>query len=135
MDIARERLASEFDCPLYAALAVLGGRWKPLILWELLENGPQRFLALQRALRGIRKKVLSQQLQELVACGLVEKTTHRSKIPHTEYRLTGYGATTRPVLDALCTWGETVIGDPGGVLDLKARPLDNRDEEAYSSSR
>lgn len=106
MDVAREKLAAEFDCPLYSALAVLGGRWKPLILWHLIEEGPQRFLALQRLLHGVPKKVLSAQLKELIASGLVSKLTFETKAPATEYRVTDYGRSVAPVLDALCTWGE-----------------------------
>jgi DNA-binding HxlR family transcriptional regulator len=107
MDKARERLADRFECPLYCALSVLGGRWKPLILWHLVEEGPQRFLALQRRLDGVSKKVLSAQLKELEANGLVRKTVFESVPPHTEYSVTTYGESVRPVLDALCAWGET----------------------------
>ena len=106
MDKARERLANRFECPLYSALSVLGGRWKPLILWHLAEDGPHRFLALQRKLEGVSKKVLSAQLKELEADGLVQKTVFDSVPPHTEYAVTAYGESVRPVLDALCTWGE-----------------------------
>jgi DNA-binding HxlR family transcriptional regulator len=106
MDKVREALAARFECPLYTALVALGGRWKPLILWHLIEDGPQRFLTLQRKLDGVSKKVLSAQLKELVDAGLVSKTTAASKVPHTEYRVTRYGQSARPVLDALCSWGE-----------------------------
>ena len=118
MDRARTRLADEFDCPLYAALAVLGGRWKPLIMWHLVEDGPQRFLRLQRLLHGVPKKVLSQQLKELMAAGLIAKRTLATKVPHTEYRVTPYGTSVRTVLDALCTWGETHMDRM--VLDFSA---------------
>lgn len=107
MDKARDRLASRFECPLYSALAVLGGRWKPLILWHLVEDGPHRFLALQRKLEGVSKKVLSAQLKELEADGLIHKTVFGSIPPHTEYMVSPYGRSVRPVLDALCCWGET----------------------------
>jgi DNA-binding HxlR family transcriptional regulator len=106
MDKARERLADRFDCPLYSALSVLGGRWKPLILWHLVEDGPHRFLALQRKLAGVSKKVLSAQLKELETDGLIRKTTFESVPPHTEYCVSEYGQSARPVLDALCAWGE-----------------------------
>jgi DNA-binding HxlR family transcriptional regulator len=106
MDKARARLADRFDCPLYSALSVLGGRWKPLILWHLVEEGPQRFLALQRKLDGVSKKVLSAQLKELEADGLIRKAVFDSVPPHTEYSVSEYGDTVRPVLDALCAWGE-----------------------------
>jgi DNA-binding HxlR family transcriptional regulator len=106
MDSIRARLSVEFDCPLYLALAILGGRWKPLILWHLLESGPQRFLALQRTLRGVPRKVLSQQLKEMIEDGLVWKTARKAKVPHCEYGLTVYGRSVSPVLDALCAWGE-----------------------------
>jgi DNA-binding HxlR family transcriptional regulator len=50
---------------------------------------------------------MSQQLKELIAAGLVSKREWDSKIPHTEYGITPYGASVRPVLDALCDWGES----------------------------
>jgi DNA-binding HxlR family transcriptional regulator len=121
MDNARLRLADQFDCPLYGALAVLGGRWKPLILWHLLEEGPHRFLALQRTLHGVPRKVLSQQLKELVASGLVSKASLGRKVPHTEYRVTPYGRTVRPVLDALCGWGEAHAKRPDTQAALARR--------------
>jgi DNA-binding HxlR family transcriptional regulator len=109
MDKARERLAARFDCPLYTALSVLGGRWKALILWNLLEDGTHRFLALQRKLAGVSQKVLSQQLRELERDGLVQKTVFAVVPPHTEYRATPLAETVRPVLSALCNWGDAQL--------------------------
>ena len=106
MDKARTRLAVAFDCPLYTALAVLGGRWKPLILWHLLEDGAHGFLELHRAIHGVSKKMLVAQLRELEAAGLVRKATIAARVPRSEYSATAYARSTRHVLDALCDWGE-----------------------------
>lgn len=92
------------DCPVTAALDVIGGKWKPLILYEL-KKGPLRFGELRRALQGVRHKVLIEQLGELQDEGIVTKTMLTGKVVQSEYRLSEYGETLRPVLEGLALWG------------------------------
>ena len=120
MDKARTRLAAAFDCPLYTALAVLGGRWKPLILWHLLGDGPYGFLELHREIPGVSRKMLVSQLRELAEAGLVSKRTVAGRVPRSEYRATAYAQSTRHVLDALCTWGERHDGRRGHTHAVSA---------------
>src|SRR5919201_2583761 len=92
-------------CPVETAIAVIGGKWKPLILWHLGEGGGRRFLELQRLIPGITRKMLTQHLRELEKDGVVLRKNFNEMPPRVEYSLTRYGQTLRPLLRALCHWG------------------------------
>jgi DNA-binding HxlR family transcriptional regulator len=98
----RER---SYYCGLDAAIDVIGGKWKTLILWELHE-GPRRFGALRRGVVGISEKMLIQQLRELEADGLVHREAYHEIPPRVEYSLTDLGASLNEALLPLCNWGE-----------------------------
>ncbi|GAA2414342.1 helix-turn-helix domain-containing protein [Streptomyces glaucosporus] len=94
-----------FSCGLDAAVAVVGGKWKPLILWEL-HDGARRFGELRRSLRGISEKMLIQQLRELEADGIVHREVYREVPPRVEYSLTEAGSSLNKALLPLGDWGE-----------------------------
>lgn len=79
-----------FSCGLDAAAAVVGGKWKPLILWALHE-GPRRFGELRRAVQGVSEKMLTQQLRELESDGVIHREVYREVPPRVEYSLTPLG--------------------------------------------
>ncbi len=85
-------------------LAVLGGKWKPAILY-LLSSQTWRFNELSRAITGITQKMLTQQLRELEKDGLIKRKVYPEVPPKVEYSLTSYGKTLKPVLEAMNTWG------------------------------
>ncbi|HRN69895.1 MAG TPA: helix-turn-helix domain-containing protein [Candidatus Woesebacteria bacterium] len=85
-------------------LRVIGGKWKPLILWHLSEN-PIRFGELMRKMPGITQKMLTQQLRELEDDGLVIRKLYPEVPPRVEYSLSDYGKTLGPVLQAMSDWG------------------------------
>ena len=97
------------QCKAELALKVIQGRWKLLILRELLE-GVRRFSDLQRALggvgQGVSQKVLTAQLRELEADGVIARTVHPEVPPRVEYALMSLGRELMPVLDGLHAWGE-----------------------------
>jgi DNA-binding HxlR family transcriptional regulator len=97
------------DCKAELALKVIQGRWKLLILRELFD-GVRRFSDLQRALAGVQQgvsqKVLTAQLRELEADGVVRRTVHPQVPPRVEYALTELGQELLPVLEGLHAWGE-----------------------------
>jgi DNA-binding HxlR family transcriptional regulator len=86
-------------------LKVLGGKWKILILWHLRDEA-KRFSELKRLIPDVSEKVLTQQLRELEADGIVLRISHLSKSPKVEYSFTDYGRSLVPVLQSLCQWGE-----------------------------
>ncbi len=93
------------DCPVEAALAVVGGKWKPLLLWHLTTERVRRFGELQRLIPGVTKKMLTQSLRELERDGVVSRRIYAETPPRVEYSLSPYGRTIRPVMRALCHWG------------------------------
>ena len=95
---------SDPDCGLDVALAVMGGKWKPLILYHL-GYGPKRFGDLRRLVTGISEKVLIQQLRELVASGVLIRHDYREVPPKVDYTVTPFGQTLVEALRPLCSWG------------------------------
>lgn len=92
-------------CPVEAALEVIGGKWKGVVLWHLL-GGTLRFGQLRRAAGTVTQRTLTKQLRELEADGLITRTIHPVVPPHVDYALTPKGEALRGVLTALRTWGE-----------------------------
>jgi len=95
---------SERDrCPLYTAISAIQGRWKPMIFRRLGE-GPLGFGELRRAMPGVTIKVLRQQLRELEAEGLVDRSVREKPLGVT-YQISPHGQTLGPVFETLWTWG------------------------------
>ncbi|MDB9312842.1 helix-turn-helix domain-containing protein [Spirulina sp. CS-785/01] len=92
-------------CAVETTLRVIGGRWKVLILRELFQ-GVRRFGELQRALTGVTQKMLTQQLRELEADGIVHREVYPVVPPKVEYSLTPLGESLDPILQAMHDWGE-----------------------------
>ena len=91
-------------CGLDAALAVMGGKWKPLILYQL-HSGPKRFGELKRLVLGVSEKVLIQQLRELAAAGVLTRHDYQRVPPMVDYTMTAFGMTLARALMPLCEWG------------------------------
>lgn len=104
----------QFDCPVEATLSLIGGKYKPLILWYLIE-GPLHYMELQRMIPKATPKMLSQQLHDLEDCRMIHREVLPEKPPRTLYSLTPLGRSIIPVLDAMCDWG-------AGFLDGLGRP-------------
>jgi DNA-binding HxlR family transcriptional regulator len=96
---------SEYGCGLEAALAVVGGKWKVLILWAL-RSAPLRFGELRRQVDGISEKMLIQHLKELERDQVVVRKDFKEVPPRVEYALTDFGASLYEALAPLCDWGE-----------------------------
>lgn len=94
-----------FICGLDAALRVIGGKWKPLILF-FLGPGPKRYGALKRCVRGVSDKMLIQQLKEMEAHNIVLRTDYKEIPPRVDYALTPLGRSLADVMVPLCAWGE-----------------------------
>ncbi|WP_339834621.1 helix-turn-helix domain-containing protein [Paenibacillus sp. FSL R7-0272] len=94
------------DTPFGYTMSVIGGKWKMIILYLLAAKQPVRFNEMQRQIGAITYKVLSAQLKELEADGLVTRKEFPQIPPKVEYSLTSKAQTILPVLEQLCEWGE-----------------------------
>ena len=94
----------QFNCPVEATLFLIGGKYKPLILWYLIEK-PLHYMELQRMIPKATPKMLSQQLHDLEECGMLHREVIPDKPPRTLYSLTSFGRSIIPVLNAMCDWG------------------------------
>jgi DNA-binding HxlR family transcriptional regulator len=110
-DVHRERGA----CPLYTAIAVIDGRWKPM-LFQRLSSRPHGFGELRRAMPGVSAKVLRQQLRQMEEDGLVVKRLLTPARRGVRYRVTSYGRTLGPVFEALWRWGTRHVADRGTLV-------------------
>ncbi|WP_278261085.1 helix-turn-helix domain-containing protein [Nocardia sp. AG03] len=91
-------------CGMSLAIDVVGGKWKMHLMWVLGE-GPQRFGQIRRLLDGVSEKVLTENLRQLEAAGVVHREIYAEIPPRVEYSLTPLGETLRGALGALETWG------------------------------
>lgn len=91
-------------CPLTAALAAIGGKWKLIIVYWLAES-PKHFAALRKVMPGISQKVLTEQLRELVGDGIVERQPKGAIPAPVEYSLTDYGRALLPLVEDIRLWG------------------------------
>ena len=92
-------------CPVETTLMLIGDKWKVLILRDLMP-GTKRFGELQRSVGHVSQKVLTAQLREMEAQGLVLRTVYPEVPPRVEYSLTELGRSLEPILDAMRNWGE-----------------------------
>ena len=92
-------------CPVETTLMLIGNKWKVLILRDLMP-GTKRFGELQRSVGHVSQKVLTAQLRDMEAPGLVLRTVYPEVPPRVEYSLTALGRSLKPILDVMGAWGE-----------------------------
>lgn len=93
------------DCPVETTLLLISDKWKVLILRDLLQ-GTKRFSELKKSLGQVSQKVLTSQLRQMEANGLISRNVYAQVPPRVEYSLTELGRSLKPVLDAMVCWGE-----------------------------
>ena len=91
-------------CPVEVTLSVIGGKWKALILYQVI-SAPRRFNELRRLVPSVTQRMLTQHLRELEADGILHREVRAQVPPHVEYSLTEKGRTLVPILDAMASWG------------------------------
>ena len=99
-----ERYDCSTACPVEASLEIIGGKWKGIVLFHLLE-GTMRFNELKRKMGNVTQRMLTKQLRELEGDGLISRKVYAEVPPRVEYRLTDKGKSLRPILLALEKWG------------------------------
>ncbi len=93
------------ECGIEFTLSIMGGKWKPLILWFLAKNGIKRYGEIRRFIPSVTNKMLSQQLKELANDELIHRKDYKVIPPKVEYSITEKGKTLVPLLDFMCAWG------------------------------
>jgi DNA-binding HxlR family transcriptional regulator len=95
-------------CPFTTTIGLIGGRWKSIILY-LLSDHTRRFGEIAARMPSISRKVLSEQLKELEADGLINRKQYKEIPPRVEYSLTDLGESLRPILKDMATWGQEKV--------------------------
>ncbi|MDD3135558.1 MAG: helix-turn-helix domain-containing protein [Methanoregula sp.] len=113
-----------YFCPVEGTLDVIGGKWKPLIIW-FLRKRVLRFSDLRRSIPGVTDVMLTKQLRELEEDGVIKRKVYNQVPPKVEYSLTPLGMTIIPLLDALCDW----------AIEHMKIPMIDDDEIALSSKK
>jgi DNA-binding HxlR family transcriptional regulator len=103
-------------CPLTAALATIGGKWKLIIVYWLADS-PKHFAAIRQVMPGISQKVLTQQLRELVDDGIVHRQPTGVIPAPVEYSLTGYGRSLLPLVEDIRQWGRAHMERTSSPMD------------------
>ena len=124
ISLERIRPKALAETPVEFALQVLGGKWKPLIVYHLEQAGRLRFGELGRLMPGITQKMLTQQLRDLEGDGLVLRQVFAQVPPRVEYSLTELGLSAKPVLEQLCAFGRSLAQATGVRLGSCAPALD-----------
>lgn len=104
----RKRMSSSYNCPVEAALAVIGNKWKGVILFHLLED-KKRFNELRRLIPGVTQRMLTLQLRELEADNVIIRKVYPEVPPKVEYSLTAHGKSLKTILHKLREWGERIM--------------------------
>jgi DNA-binding HxlR family transcriptional regulator len=93
-----------FQCSVKLTADIIGGKWKPLILYNL-ESGTKRFSQLKRLIPGMTKKMLTQHLRELERDEIIRRKVYAEVPPRVEYSLTKHGESLKPILKLMSAWG------------------------------
>ena len=100
---------TNYNCPVEVTLDLIGGKYKSVILWHLV-NGTLRYNEISKLVPRATPKMITQQLRELESNGLILRTVYPVIPPKVEYSLTDFGKSIIPILEAMCKWGTNYLG-------------------------
>lgn len=103
LDLSSEKIEHD-DCPVTYCMSKIGGKWKPILIF-LIRKGANRFGVLQKGIDGITKQMLTKQLRELEADGILKRKVYPVIPPKVEYSFTPLGESLFSVIDAMSAWG------------------------------
>ncbi|HAT4741465.1 TPA: helix-turn-helix transcriptional regulator [Clostridioides difficile] len=103
-----KKCLDNYSCPIEATLALIGGKYKTLILWHLKDT-ILRFNELKKLIPKATPKMLTQQLRELESDGLIIRVVCPVVPPKVEYSLSDFGKSIIPILDSMCDWGSDYL--------------------------
>lgn len=112
----------EEKCPVTHCLSIIGGKWKPVILF-VISNGVDRFGAMRRAIPGVTKQMLTQQLRELEHDGILNRKVYAEIPPRVEYSITKRGRSLLDVVKVMKAWGEWDLAADQNDQDRDQLPL------------
>ena len=92
-------------CPVVYCMNIISGKWKPSILY-MIRTDRNRYSLLQKNIPEISKQTLTNQLREMEADGIIERTIFAEIPPRVEYKITEYGKTLLPIIDSMYQWGK-----------------------------
>jgi DNA-binding HxlR family transcriptional regulator len=101
----KQRKAADFTCPVELTLNVIGGKWKSVILFYLIQKGTLRFNEFRRLMPRITLQMLTNQLRELEMDGVVHREVYPQVPPKVEYSLTPFGKSLEPIILLMIEWG------------------------------
>jgi DNA-binding HxlR family transcriptional regulator len=107
-----------YSCSVEVAIGVIGGKWKSVILYHLIEKRVIRFGELRRLLAKATAQMLTAQLRELEADGVVHRKVYPQVPPKVEYSLTPFGESLAPIIRAMAKWGESYASESGKRISL-----------------
>jgi DNA-binding HxlR family transcriptional regulator len=110
----------EFHCAMDVTMNYIGGKWKTVVLWYLME-GKKRFSELRKLIPNITEKMLSLQLKNLESDGIVERKVYNEIPPRVEYFLTDFGKTLIPILEEIALWGRGHAKAKGKMVEVKKK--------------
>jgi DNA-binding HxlR family transcriptional regulator len=110
------------NCPVVTTLDLIGGKYKTLILWHLIDT-TLRFGELHRLIPQATPKMLTQQLRELEEAALVIRTVYPVVPPKVEYQLSNIGKNIKPILEAIYAWGEEYLKSKGKEVNCSMKTL------------
>ena len=119
---------TSYHCPVEAALVVIGGKWKALIIWQL-KTETLRFTEIMERLPMVSPRMMTKQLRELEEDAVIIRKVYPEVPPRVEYSLTSLGLSVVPVLEDLCKWGAEYLTTHGCPLPKKHGKPEMRDSE------
>lgn len=114
---------AETHCPVEAAINLIGGKYKALILWNLMGR-TMRYSQLRKEIPSATPKMLTQQLRQLESDGLLNRKVYPVVPPKVEYSLTDFGKSIRPVMEAMYGWGIGYLHDLGLEANCSMKPFE-----------
>ncbi|RDC65178.1 winged helix-turn-helix transcriptional regulator [Adhaeribacter pallidiroseus] len=118
-----------FHCALDVTMNYIGGKWKSVVLWYLLGQ-TRRFSELKKLIPSITEKMLSLQLKELEADGIVCRTVYPQVPPKVEYALTDFGRELTPIIEAMAKWGRNTGKNRGKLVELGSKKTERKPRPA-----
>jgi DNA-binding HxlR family transcriptional regulator len=127
----RRYYSGEYSCSVEATLDVIGGKWKGVVLFYLLD-GAMRFGELRRLLPEVTQRMLTLQLRELEEAGIIHREVYREVPPKVEYSLTTFGKSLEPILLLMRDWGDDYMAQLVALRHERVQKIDGKARVASS---